>query len=292
MIFTDGSVRVKAGTILTNDYWIAQAKGVKDEYGNPFRVVTLRWNWSATNKCSEFEKTLGYEDAVIGRNKKTGGIQIRYRTSGSIQWNRPIGGVGDFQALCPITPKNLTRLASEFPNNKYRIVDDDIRAVVEKMWKLKLKGMDKETREFNEQWFKDMHTRDIDRGKSGAGRPEVDIDTEKKKIEDENLEIARRKQDQDLKDAELTEREKDLVEKTVDSVDGGKQIVKYSKEFLTRCGLTKIKKIIRQGKMGKVIKVGDNTDDLPRVIDEILKFQDGQVPDEKKEKEQVPALAD
>lgn len=278
-IWTDQTLKVKAGTILTKEYWIAQAKGVQDEYGNPFRVITLRWNYTSIHKMAEFGKTVGFEDAIIGRASGTGGLKVRYRSPGSLTWNRPIGGVGDFQALCPVTPKNMKKLASCFPNKMWRIIDDDIRKIVESMWTEKWDAMDEKTKNFNEKWFKMMHTLETDRGKKGTAEA-VNLEIEKKSIADENLEISRKKQEQDLREAKLNEKEKELVDQQVIAVKDGKEVFKISERSLRKMKLHELKKVFR--KLG--IPDGDSkkTSDMPEMIATIIEKQGGD-PEVKKE---------
>jgi hypothetical protein len=270
MIYTDNTIPVKANTVLTREYWISQAKGVMDEYGNPFRVITLRWNWSDLNKTAEFEKTEGFEDAIISKNRGSGELSVRYRSPGSIVWHRPIGGVGGFRAECPVTPRNMKLLASCFPNKTWFIVDDDIRQIVEKMWEKKLEIMDPKTKKFNEAWFKLMHTfqRDVDKPEA---MQVTDLKIEEKNIADQNLELARKKQDQDLREANLNEKEKDLVERQVIAVSDGKEIVTIGEGALRSMKLHELKKHYR--KIG--LKNGDNktTKDIPEMIQAILEKQ-------------------
>jgi hypothetical protein len=283
-IWTSPEIRIKAGTIFTREYWIAQAKGITDDYGNPFRAVMLRWNWSNVNMCAENVKTQGFEDAIIYKNnRRGGGLGIRYRLPGNLTWNRPLGGIGDFQSLCPVTPHNMQKLASCFKNNTWRIIDDDIRTVIEEMWKKKWSIMDEKTKRFNTEWFRLMRTMESDL-KNPQAAAQVDIEIQQKTIADENLEIARKKQDQDLREAQLNEKEKDLLDQQVAAVVDGKEVFRISERSLRKMKLTELKKHAR--KLG--LSVDDKvTKDIPEVIRMILDRQGGD-PEVIKAKEQEP----
>jgi hypothetical protein len=268
MIYTDGTIPVKPGTILTREYWLVQAKGVRDSYGNPFRVVTLRWNWSSINKIAPNVKTGGFEDAIISRSRTTGGLSIRYRYPGSVVWRRPIGGVGDFMAECPITPKNMKVLASCIPNEKWFIVDDDIRSIAEKMYEKKVEVMDENTKKFNKEWFTLMKSLPNNQNLNG-GNVFEDTKAKVKTIEDKNLELARKEQELSLKSAALDIKEQELINAKVVAVSEGKDIIIYQDDALKGMKRQQLMHICKQ------IGVSDNVLDkkIPELIQLITEKQ-------------------
>jgi hypothetical protein len=243
MIFTDMTVPMRPKSGITREYWIAQAQGVVDDYGNPFRTVKLRLLSSATNVGAEFEKTLGFEDAIISRGANNN-LNIRYRP-GSLTWNRPLGGIGEFEALVPVTTLNMRKLASCYPNKKWTIVEADIRDIVAKMWDEKWKIMQEDVKKFNTRWFKEMHMRQSEKGKP-ENLLRTDNTAEQLALETKEATLNKREQELNLEAAKLKDKEKELVDAQVVAVENGKQVFAYQEVSLRKMKLHELRAVCRK----------------------------------------------
>jgi hypothetical protein len=226
-------VKMKVNKDLTEQHWKELARGVEDPNGNPFRLIKLRWNRNRYHIMAEYTKTRGFEDAVIGRSARTGDIDISYRRSGSIMWQRPVGGIGPFTGELPATPYNIQKLASMYGDKLWTIMDTDIDQQVKKMYELMLEKMTPEWRAQNEKRIKALHSMSFDSDVTNAApaAPEIEADrlsvVEQKRlaqIERENL--AKREQALDVREQEINDRMGDMIE-------AGAAPVVYSAESLS-----------------------------------------------------------
>ena len=183
---------------------------------------SLRWIWSRTNLCTNYQRTFGYDDAIIRKDKDSGGIKILYR-KGALIWMRPPGGVGDFEAECPLTPHNIKMLISGYPNKKWYIVDDDIREIVKAGWEKKLSLMDENTKQFNETWFKAMHTLKAEMGEKGVGA-EAEVSMEKLELKEKQKDVAIREQEVSQREVRVKEQLAEVGETMSTLVEKGASI--------------------------------------------------------------------
>lgn len=261
---------IKPRTMQNEDYWKEKARGVIDEFGNPFRIIKLRWIPSRTNLCTNFQKTLGFDDAILERSSNNT-IKVRYRPGG-LMWMRPAGGIGDFEADCPMTPRNIKALISHYPNNRWHIVDDDVRTTVKRGWEERWDRMDSATKEFNERWFKAMHMLASDRDQplalEGAG-----LEQKKRALEQESRDIDKKKQEVEQKEASAQKVLDEAKEKLSELHDAGVQPVGYSREYLgTVKNLFSMRKIAKE--YGIKVDPKAKRDEL---IEHILAKQEGKV---------------
>lgn len=221
-------VKLKVSTKLPASYWKNQAIGSIDSYGNPFRLIRLKWNATILHKNSEYAKTRGFEDAVIDQNKTTGDFKITYRRNGSITWQKPDGGVGPYWGEIPLTQYNIQKLVSHYGDKLWFIVDPDIEAQVKILYAKRLEEMPKEAKKFNETRVRMMHTSDVDRDTDA--KYEVPVDTKitiekQRSLSVKEIELAK-------KAAELEAKEKALAEKEKALVNAGSALTGYGKNYL------------------------------------------------------------
>ena len=228
MIFT--TLPVRHNTMMTEQYWKDQARGVIDEYGNPFRIIKLRWRNTPNHRCADYQKTSGFEDAIIKQDNQKN-IMIKYRQGGNVMWTRPPGGVGGFTGELAVTPKNMSKLAAHVRNGLWDIIDDDIRVVVEGMYRKREAVMDPATKKFNEAWYRAMHVSALDKdSKEALNQAQAEVDTTAIKEQQRLLEIE--KQELSKKKAALDIKEADITNKAVESVKSGKAASSYKREYL------------------------------------------------------------
>lgn len=251
-------VKIKVSTKLPASYWKNQAIGTTDEYGNPFRLIKLKWNSNLLHKNSEYAKTRGFEDAVIDKNNTTGDFRITYRRNGSITWNKPDGGVGPYWGELPLTQYNLQKLVSSYGDKLWFITDQDIETQVRQLYEKRVASMSKEAREFNEKRVRQMHTSDIDVKNDAIFEIPVDskIAQEKQRsLTVKEIELAK-------KEAMLLEKERALAEKESALVNAGSALTGYSKNYLMNQNIATLRKHCKELgiEYGTENKKGDLTD--------------------------------
>lgn len=266
-------VKMKVTRSITADHWKSMAMGVIDEYGNAFRLIKLRWNLTANHKMAEYAKTRGFEDAVIGRNQRTGDISVTYRKQGSAMWQRPIGGVGPFMAEVPQTPRNMNTLAAMYGDKLFTIIDADISEIVKAMHEKKLGDMSFDTRKFNEKRIRGMHVSALEAHEDRDTKtPELPVDVERLSVTEQN----RLNQ---IKDAELKQREemikikeKELTGFQAANVSDGVLPSAYSDTYLQGLKLFQIRKLSKE--LGVKAETSETKEAL---IKKILKRQVGEL---------------
>ena len=261
-------LRVKPKTDMTESFWKERARGITDEHGNPFRIIKLRWIWSRTNLCTNYQRTFGYDDAIIRKDKDSGGIKILYR-KGALIWMRPPGGVGDFEAECPLTPHNIKMLISGYPNKKWYIVDDDIREIVKAGWEKKLSLMDEDTKQFNETWFKAMHTLKAEMGEKGVGA-EAEVSMEKLELKEKQKDVAIREQEVSQREVRVKEQLAEVGETMSTLVEKGVEPVRYGEAYLKAKPMIDIRRMAKEA--GVKAEITDKKGDL---VEKILAKQSG-----------------
>jgi len=267
-------VKMKVTRSITADHWKQMALGVIDEYGNAFRLIKLRWNNTPNHRMTEYAKTRGFEDAVIGRDNKTGDIAITYRRNGSAMWQRPIGGVGPFMAEVPQTPRNMSLLASMYGDKLFTIVDADINEIVKGMYEQKVDDMNHDTKKFNERRIRGLHVSALEANDKDDGKaPELPVDVERLSVTEQNRlnqikeqELAKKEEVLKLKEKELTGFQKDIVA-------DGVLPSQYNERYLS--GL----KIFQLRKLAKELGVNWKPDEKKEsIIRRVLKRQVGEEP--------------
>lgn len=239
-------LKVKPKTELTEEFWKEKARGVRDAYGKPFRIIKLRWLWSRTNLCTNYQKTAGYDDAILTKDANSGGIKVLYRP-GALMWLRPAGGIGDFEADCPLTEKNLRTLAKAYPNKRWYIVDDDIRAKVKAMWEGIWNKMSPEEQERNTKLYRSMHTSAVEMGEQGSGDA-AQIAMDKAEIEEQKRELEAREQNLTQREAAVEAVVSEAVEKEVNDIKSGIETAppEYTREYLETLKLPKLRSIAKE----------------------------------------------
>lgn len=236
--------KLKINRELTSEFWKKKAQGTKDQYGNPFRIITLHWLFTRMRPNTEYSKTRGFEDAVISKNESTGGFKITYRANGSVMWLRAPGGVGPFYGELAVTPRNLKRLASMYGDKLWTIVDADIDQVVKALYQKRFAKMSDEEKEFNKKRIAAMNTHrtstDIKLGDAPVSQTERELfDEEQRKLEVEKQELAKKK-------AEVKNQEKAIVENVVKDIEKGVSPVAYTEEYLSKVSFNDRKKILKE----------------------------------------------
>lgn len=257
-------VKLKVNRTITSAYWKEQAIGTIDEYGNPFRIIRLRWNTNKLHLNAEYTKTRGFEDAVIGSDGRTGNIKITYRQNGSIMWERPAGGIGPFNGELAQTPFNMDKLAAHYGDKLWTILDADINEQVKAMYEERQKKTPKELQEFNQKRIGRMHTYSLERDDGKA--PELPLDADKVTLQEQKRQNEVTRQDNAKRKAELDQREKDLDKRVIDMVGDGAAPVVYSEESLRakEMKIFKVRKICTQ--LGVSWANEDKKDDLVKKI--------------------------
>jgi hypothetical protein len=252
-------VKLKSNKTLTADYWKDQAKGIKDEYGNPFRIIRLRWINTREHRNTEYSKTRGFEDAIINKGGDEG-FKITYRKNGSIMWQRPPGNVGPFYGEVAYTPYNIEKLSAMYGDRLFTIADADIDAICKAKYEERVKNMGDAARNFNKKRIAAMHTMYVE---TDIKAPEVS-NIDKKGIEDQNRDIVIEKRELEIKRLELEEREKRLNEKEARMAGEGLSPVQYSKEYLIGLKLHELKKVAKEN--GIDIEKTSTKDELVNAI--------------------------
>lgn len=275
-------VKLKVNRQLTADYWKQLAIGTKDDYGNPFRIIKLRWNNNKLHKNTDYAKTRGFEDAILSKDTRTGDIKVSYRRNGSIVWQRPAGGVGPYIGEVAVTPYNLEKLASMYGDKLFSIIDQDIDAIVRAKYEQKVKGMSEQTLLFNKNRVRGMHTMAVEKDSNIQNLGEVPLEVEKVNIQEQNRVLMQKKQEQDLREAALNDKEQRLNTKVADLVGEGIDPVTYSEEYLKGLKFLELRKVAKE----QGIKY-ENTDKIPDIIVKIVEKQAGSM---KEAKEKADSL--
>lgn len=236
--------KLKINRELTSEFWKKKAQGTKDQYGNPFRIITLHWLFTRMRPNTEYSKTRGFEDAVISKNESTGGFKITYRANGSVMWLRAPGGVGPFYGELAVTPRNLKRLASMYGDRLWTIVDADIDQIVKAMYKKRFEKMPEEIKEFNKSRIAAMNTHrtstDIKLGDAPVSQTERELfDEEQRKFEVEKQDLAK-------KTAEVEKKEEKILGDVIKDIEKGAAPIAYTEEYLSKVNFNDRKKILKE----------------------------------------------
>jgi hypothetical protein len=253
-------VRLKVNTRTTAQYYKDKAIGTIDSYGNPFRIIKLKWNATYLHRNAEYAKTRGFEDAVIGRNEETGDYKITYRRNGSISWSRPDGHIGKFEGELAVTPHNINKLVSHYGDKLWFIEDADIDAKVKLMYEKRIAEMSKETKEFNSIRLQKMHTADTEYKRDAKLEIPVDpsFDNEKQR------KLTIKETDLDKRAAELAAKEKELAEKEKALVNAGAALSGYSKNYLMNQTIAVLRRHCRE--LGADFEMSHKKGDLVEII--------------------------
>lgn len=261
---------VKVNKQFTPDFRKKQALGTPDEYGNPFRIIRLRWNKSRLHKNTEYTKTRGFDDAVIARDPRDGGFRITYRSNGSVMWMRE-GGEGPYYGELAQTPRNMQKLASLYGDRLWTIVDADIEAMVKKMHEKLRESWSPEVKDINDKRIRGMHLAESERSEPQA--VQMPSESEKTALEEEKRQVELRKQENEKRKAELDVKEKNIEEKQVGLIEDGVAAVAYTKDYLMGLkGIVEVRKICRQ--LGIKTSSTEKKDEL---VNKIIQKQIGDV---------------
>lgn len=262
------AVKMKVNRQVTGEHWKGMAKGVPDEYGNPFRIIRLRWNTNRMHKMTDYVKTRGFEDAILSADGKTGGIKIMYRKPGSIMWQRTMG-IGPFLGELAYTPYNIHKLATHYGDKLWTILDADIDEEVKARYEKRRKSMGAALRERDDNRIKGMHSMSIDRDEKGKDpTPAVPLDVDVLSVEDKNRMAVIKEQELKNKEIALDVREKDLNKKSAALVTGGGSLVQYTPEYLNEQKIYKLRSLCRELKVK-----WDNTDKREDLVQKIIEQQ-------------------
>ena len=276
-------IKLKVSRNLTTDHWKQMAIGTIDEYGNPFRLIKLRWNKNPLHKNTEYAKTRGFEDTELSKDPRTGDIAVTYRNPGSVMWQRPAGGVGPFIGELAQTPKNLQRLAAMYGDRLWTIMDADVDKIVAKMYQERQTRMDDATKVADSKRIADMHTNELERSdKAGKGVIQIPEAIDKLSVTEQNRINMIQAQDNEKRAAALEIKESQLNERVVDMVGSGAAAVMYQKEALEKEKIHKVRGICRE--------IGikwENTETKDVLVGKILLKQAGNI---EKIKEQMAGV--
>jgi hypothetical protein len=268
---------LKVSRQISADEWKKRAIGTTDEYGNPFRIIKLRWNNNRMHRNADHAKTRGFEDAVIGRDRRNGDIEITYRQNGSVEWMRPSGGVGPFMGEVAETPRNMRLLTGMFGDKLFTIVDSDILQVVKKMYEDREAKMDPKVKEFNNKRIRSMHTMYVEAGEK-AETTELPVEVEREEIKEGKSAVQRDKIENAKRKAELDKKEEEINKKVVELVGDGAVPSMYSRDFLQEQKFYKLRGICREMKVS--FAIDDKKVDL---IKKVLEKQTGNSKEVKKQ---------
>ncbi len=238
-------VRLKVTRQLTAKYWKNQVAGTIDEYGNPFRIITLKWNKSRLHKNAEYSKTRGFEDAEISKSEEDGDFAIKYRRNGSVMWQKPEGGVGPYYGELPYTPYNIQKLVTHYGDKLWTIADADIDRMVRLKYEELNNKMTEKTKKFNDDRINAMHTSDIEAGKT----VKFEVPTDPILIKEKERTLAVKNTDIEKKAAELEERERRLAEREATLIKAGVSLNPYSEEYLKTRTITSLRKTAKDLKL-------------------------------------------
>ena len=274
-------VKLKTSKVITAEHRKQQAIGIIDEYGNPFRIIKLRWNKNPMHKNVDYAKTRGFEDAIISKDRM-GEIAITYRRNGSVQWMR-YGGEGPYMGEVAQTPRNMRLLGSTYGDKLFTILDADINQIVKKMYEDRQAKYDENTKKINEARIAGLHTRESEKGEKAIGPVELPIEAERISVSEQNRLNQIEKQNNEKRKAALDEKEDKLDKRIVDMVGQGVEVVSYTEDFLRSVkGLQKLRGICRELKVKW--ELTEKKDDL---INKIIKTQNGNTQAVKKQMEEV-----
>lgn len=120
MIIVKGATRAEP-----SEMWISLAKGLPDQYGNPFTLVKI----NALKNTTHNARTQGFEDVIIEKNAR-GKVSISYRAQGCAVWLRT--PLGTFYSEIPKTPHNMQVLVESFYDEVWEIDDVILRAEIKR----------------------------------------------------------------------------------------------------------------------------------------------------------------
>lgn len=238
-------VKLRVTRQLPASYWKEKALGTLDPYGNPFRIITLKWNRNRLHKNSEYTKTRGFEDAVISQSKEDGDFDIKYRRNGSVMWQKPEGGVGPFFGELPYTPYNISKLVTHYGDGLWTIADADIDRMVRIKYEEMMSKMPDNLKKFNEDRVHAMHVSDIEVGKV----VKHEVVTDPLTIKEKERTIAVKQTDIEKKAAELERRERALAEREAMLVKAGVEINQYSEQYLNTRSIQALRKTSKELKL-------------------------------------------
>lgn len=236
--------KLKINKELNGEFWKKKAFGTKDQYGNPFRIITLHWLFTKMRPNAEYVKTRGFEDAVISKNDATGGFKITYRRNGSVMWLRAPGGVGPFYGELAVTPYNLKKLASMYGDRLWTITDADIDQVVKALYQKRFAKMSDDVKKFNADRIAAMNSHrtatDVKLKDAPVSQTERELfDEEQRKLEVQKQELAK-------KTAEVTNQEKTILDNTIKGIESGVSPIAYTEEYVSKLGFNDRKKVLKE----------------------------------------------
>jgi len=264
-------VKLKVSKALTTEHWKQMAIGTEDQYGNPFRIIKLRWNKNPMHKMAEYTKTRGFEDAMISKDSRTSDIAISYRRNGSVMWQQPPGGVGPFTGELANTPRNLRRLAAMYGDRLFTIMDADIDKIVRSMYEEVLKDIPKNKKEFHDRRIRNLHRMAMDdEDKKSEGKVEIPLDIERISLSEKTRLAQIKQMELDKREEALNMRESALGERAVDDAREGVLPVAYSREFLGDQKMFELRRICTE-----VGAVWDNSTRKDALIEKVISRQEG-----------------
>lgn len=253
-------------------FWLEQCinANTKDEYGNIFRVITLYWKGDANHRMTPYAKTKGFEDAEINQDGQQ--FTVTYRHNGSLWWEQPVTGIGNFFAKCPLTTYNLKKLASCYGDGLWTFSkeDKDVEQIVKDMYEKKIVNLPEDMRKFNEARIKGMHTHISDVNVQSVQIVAPDIDVKKKELDQQQEEIILEKERLRKKEAEIEQREANADALITGLAGDGVSLTPYSKEYLQGKKFHELKALAKT--IGVVIPVTAKKDEI---ITMITDFQAG-----------------
>lgn len=239
MIFVIGATKAHP-----SEEWIEYAKGINDEFGNPFEVIELQWLGSNLHRNADYAKTRGFDDARLDVDKSSAnGIRITYRQGvGSVMWFRPLGNVGPFIGKLAKTPRNMRKLAACLKDNLWRIkspahIAAEVKELSEKLWA----GMSEEERTFNEKRVAGMHTHKME---GDLKLPEPSGDTVQTVAQD-RVALNKKQMELEAREAEVVTKEKGIVDKTARMTKQGLAPAEYSESYLRGLKLVELRRLGR-----------------------------------------------
>lgn len=230
-----------------SEEWIELALGEEDQYGQPFELITLRWNNSRHHKMTDYVKTRGFEDTIISSNRR-GEISIRYRPNGSIMWYRPNNKVARWIGKLAKTAKNMRLLAKMYRDKLWRIqdpyVDAQVRAMSEKLWE----SMPKDQKNYNEQRIEMMHTNHLEKELKAPGSI-VSPEIEKEDLREEKREQFKARKELERREKEIARKEQRLTSLEAEEIRKGKEPVQFHEGYLSGMKIYELRKLAKKHKI-------------------------------------------
>jgi hypothetical protein len=226
--------------------YIEMSTGVEDQYGNPFEIIELQWISSRLHRNTDYQKTRGFEDAIIEFPRGSELPRIRYRPNGSIHWIRRTPGRGPWRGQVAKTPKNMQRLAKTYGWRQWKIlnpaIEAEVRALHDKWWE----SLSDEQRVAVENNIRLYNTLPSEQEQVGNEIPEADPRQERADLTEEHRQLIIKRKELEEREERIKDRESKVnasqAEKTAETGMSGAM----TRQMLESMKMHEVRKVARQ----------------------------------------------